>query len=66
MAATLTTNYVPKALSGKVIVDSIIYAYANNVGIGSASPRGKLDVAGSAYLSGINNILIVGLYNIMI
>jgi hypothetical protein len=49
MAATLTAGYVPKALSGKVIVDSVIYEDGSNVGIGSASPRGKLDVGGNIY-----------------
>jgi len=51
-AATLTAGYVPKAQSGKVIVDSIIYSDGTNVGIGSASPRGKLDVDGVIYGDG--------------
>ena len=54
-SAPLTAGYVPKAKTGKVIVDSAIYENGGNVGIGSTEPRGKLDVDGSPYFNGIVN-----------
>jgi hypothetical protein len=48
-AASLSTNYIPKASSGTVIVDSQMFDNGTNIGIGSTSPNAKLDIDGTTY-----------------
>ena len=44
---TGTANYVSKWLDSNTIADSVIFDNGTNVGIGTASPGAKLDVAGA-------------------
>jgi hypothetical protein len=48
----LTTNYVTKATSATAIGNSQIFDNGTNVGIGTASPSQKLEVAGSIATTG--------------
>lgn len=54
-AATVTgggqKNYVPLWLSKSGLGDSIIYQQAGNVGVGTSSPKAKLDVSGAVNAS---------------
>ncbi len=43
-----TTNYLPKFTAASTIGNSLIYDNGTSVGIGTATPATKLDVAGSA------------------
>jgi len=49
LGAPLTPGRVTKAKSDSVIMDSTIYDNGTNVGMGSTTPRGRLDVVGSVY-----------------
>jgi len=51
-----TANYLAKWADGDSITNSIIYDNGTNVGIGTAIPSAKLDVAGN--VSGTNKLLI--------
>lgn len=51
-SAPMTAGYIPKAKSGTVLNDSVIYQNVVNIGIGSSSPRAKLEVNGAIYSSG--------------
>jgi len=47
VTGTGTTNYLPKWTSGTAIGDSLVYDNGTNVGIGTTSPSGKLQIANS-------------------
>ena len=47
-----TANYVPKFTGDNAIGDSIIYATADNVGIGTTDPSEKLDIKGNVKADG--------------
>ena len=53
-----TTNYVTKWFDGanEEITDSIIYDNGTNVGISTATPSAKLQVAGNTYLNSGSNV----------
>ena len=53
-----TTNYVTKWTdgAGEVIGNSLIYDNGTNVGISTASPSAKLQVAGNTYLNSGSNV----------
>ena len=53
-ALTLTTGTVTKAISTGSIGDSQIYDDGTNVGVGSATPGAKLDVAGTVRVQDLN------------
>jgi len=40
-----TTNYIPKFTSSSAIGNSVIYESSSNIGIGTTSPDGKMDIA---------------------
>lgn len=52
VTGTGTTNYVTKWLGSNTIQDSLIFDNGSFVGIGTASPTAKLEVAGDAILTG--------------
>jgi len=47
-----TTNYIPKFSSSTAIGNSVIYDDGTNIGVGTASPAAKLDVAGAVKTTG--------------
>jgi hypothetical protein len=47
-----TTNYVPKFTSANKIGNSVLYDNSANIGVGTASPAYKLDVAGRISYNG--------------
>ena len=57
----VTAGYIPKAASSTSLTDSTIYQNGTNVGIGSTSPRGSLDVDGGT-IYGTNLVLDRALY----
>jgi hypothetical protein len=62
ITGTGTSGYVPKWTGSSVLANSLIYDNGTNVGIGTASPSYKLDVSGTARITGqlslINNNII--------
>lgn len=64
-----TTNYVPKFTGASTLGDSQIFDNGTNVGIGTATPFGKLDVFSTSdvyqnlYSSGSNTSSVLSMYN---
>jgi hypothetical protein len=61
-----TTNYVPKFTAASTIGNSQIFDNGTNVGVGTASPSVKLDVAGSGVIgryTSTSNAVPISIYN---
>lgn len=52
-ATTLTSGYLVKGNGTSAVSASVVYDDGTNVGIGTAAPGYKLEVAGNTYLNGI-------------
>jgi hypothetical protein len=52
-ATTLTSGYLVKGTGTSAVSASVVYDDGTNVGIGTAAPGFKLEVAGNTYLNGI-------------
>ena len=53
MDVVLSVTYL-NGIDSNTICDSVIYEDAsNNIGIGTITPAGKLDVAGDAYINSV-------------
>ncbi len=53
LAGTGTTNFIPIWTNSTTIGNSTLFQTGGNVGIGSTTPAGKLDVSGGAFIRGI-------------
>lgn len=53
-----TAGYIAKFLDNSTIVNSGIFEYLGNVGIGTAAPQAKLDVLGNVRIEGTGSALI--------
>ena len=51
-AVSGTTNYIPKFTGANSLGNSVIYESSSNIGIGTITPAKKLDVVGTAQVSG--------------
>ena len=51
LSAPMTAGYVPKAKTGTVLIDSVIYQNDVNIGIGTTIPLGTLAVDGTIYIN---------------
>ena len=60
VTGTGTTNYLPKFTGTTALGNSLVYDNGTNVGIGTTSPFGKLDVAGNIRLQSANRIYFGG------
>jgi hypothetical protein len=58
----LTTNYLPKATSATALGDSVIAESSGKIGIGTAAPTVKLDVAGGDVNVDGSSSFLVGTY----
>jgi hypothetical protein len=53
-----TAGYISKFLDNSTIVNSGIFEYLGNIGIGTAAPQAKLDVLGNVRIEGAGSALI--------
>jgi hypothetical protein len=53
-----TAGYISKFLDNSTIVNSGIFEYLGNIGIGTAAPQAKLDVLGNVRIDGTGSALI--------